>query len=76
MIHPCRVDASYRIVRNENPDLDISLLSLDEVDVPEYENEELYAEARHVRSALVARVADISMLSSHESTCTSMKLIK
>ena len=52
MISLCQADAAFRRVREDNQDLDIELLWLDEKD-------DHYAEAAHVRSALVARTADI-----------------
>ena len=61
MIHHCRVDASRQVVRNHFENLDIDLLTLDETDVSEEERPELYAQSAHIRSALVARVADIGM---------------
>ena len=50
-----QADAAFRRVKYYNPDLDIELLSLDEAEVQEDD----VADIAHIRSALVARVADI-----------------
>ena len=57
MISLCQTDAAFRRVRHYNPDLDIELLFRDEAEV----DEDDLCEIAHVKSALVARVADIGM---------------
>lgn len=50
-----QVDAALRRVKEDNPDLDLTLLSLSE---NELRRDDQYVDAIHVRSALVARIAD------------------
>ena len=61
MISLCKIDAAFRRVRDDSPDLDIGLLSLDERDVHWDDHNDLFIETARIRSALVARVADTGM---------------
>ena len=55
MISLSQLDAAVRQVRYYNPDLELELLFLDEVEL----DAEGAAKVANIRSALVARVADI-----------------
>ena len=57
MISLCQTDAAIRRVRHYNPDLDIELLFRDEAEV----DEDDFIDIPQIKSALVARVADIGM---------------
>lgn len=55
MISLCQIDAAVRRVRYYNPDLELELLFLDETEL----QPENVSQIAFIRSALVARVADI-----------------
>jgi hypothetical protein len=55
MLSLCQIDAAVRRVGYYNPDLELELLFLDEAEL----DEDIVGNLAHIRSALVARVADI-----------------
>lgn len=55
MLSLCQIDAAVRRVRYYNPDLELELLFLDETEL----DEDNVSKLAHIRSALVARIADI-----------------
>ena len=62
MISLCRIDAAFRRLYDYDPDLDISLLSVDESSLTEEEQSDFAVQARIIRITLVARIADIGKL--------------
>lgn len=65
MLSLSQIDAAFTVVRRENPDLDIEVLSLDDLDIPASERAAVLTRTNEVRSALVARVADNSKPTEH-----------
>lgn len=61
MLSLCRIDAAFRRLYEYDPDLDVSLLSLDEHYMTEEDRQEYAVQARILRVTLVARIADIGM---------------
>ena len=59
MLSLCRIDAAFRRLHQYDPDLDVTLLSVDDADIPEEDREEFAVQARIIRITLLARIADI-----------------
>ncbi len=75
MITLCEMDAAFRRLKEYDPDLDIRLLSKDSTTMDEDEKTTFHIQTRVIRMALVARIADIGMFSSHALATLLAKLI-